>query len=499
MLIRRILMLIIIALVYQNASATVIHVPADYPTIQQGIDACSDNDTVMVANGAYFENINISLTISLIGENRDSVIIDGSGVGDVILIDTSYVFVSNLTIKNSGSDVEAAGIELGYADDCLIEYCKFENNYSGISMYGAANNCISRCEFSDHIYGIYFRDIFPGPVLSNISNTVQNSIIQNSDSSGVCFKHVPTCYHRSNLVAGNRIINNEKGVYSITSQGNVFIFNQIETNNDYGIFHSKCICGGELNHFEHNNFISNNGGSVQAIDFGGGTDYWYSITEEEGNFWSDYTGPDTNGNGIGDIPYDIDGGEEQDLYPLMLPLKSEVSGVVTDGSEPIPGVYVQALGTSIDGYTDSNGMYSLGGLGAGMYDIGFLHPLYQSVYEPGVPATLDNITNLDIVMDPVTEVNENNAAIPTGYMLLENYPNPFNAATSIRYTLPHKSEISLSIYNLLGQRVETLFNGIQNPGEHAITWDASHLPSGIYFAQLETADRRENIKMVLLR
>ncbi|UCC78958.1 MAG: T9SS type A sorting domain-containing protein [Candidatus Zixiibacteriota bacterium] len=499
MLVRRILMLFIIALVYQSAPATVIHVPGDYPTIQQGIDACSDYDTVMVANGTYLENINIPLPLSLIGQNRDSVIIDGSGVGDVILIDTSYVFVSNFTITNSGSDVEDAGIELSYTADCVIDYCKFEDNYSGISMYGAANNCISRCEFSDQVYGIYFRDIIPGPMLSNISNTVQNSIIQNSDSFGVNFSHVLGSYHRSNLIAGNRIINNDTGISSITCQGNTFIFNQIETSNHYGIHHSRCICGGELNHFDHNNFISNNGDSVQAIDFGSGSDYWYSITEEEGNYWSDYTGPDTNGNGIGDIPYDIDGGEEQDLYPLMLPLKSEISGVVSDGSDPIAGVYVQALGTSVDDYTDNNGFYSLDGLGAGMYDIGFLHPLYQSVYERGVPATLDNITNLDVVMDPITEVSENNAPMPTGYMLLKNYPNPFNASTTIRYSLQIKSEVTLSVYNLLGQGVETLFEGTQNPGEHTLNWDASHLPSGIYFAKLEAAEQTKNIKMVLLK
>jgi hypothetical protein len=254
-----------------------------------------------------------------------------------------------------------------------------------------------------------------------------------------------------------------------------------------------------LNHFEHNNFISNNGGSVQAIDFGGGTDYWYSITEEEGNFWSDYTGPDTNGNGIGDIPYDIDGGEEQDLYPLMLPLKSEVSGVVTDGSEPIAGVYVQALGTSIDGYTDSNGMYSLEGLGAGMYDIGFLHPLYQSVYERGVPVSLDNTTYLDVVMDPITEISENSAPIPSRFMLLQNYPNPFNAATTIRFRLPESGDVTLTVYDILGRKIKTLIDKYLVAGNHSIAFDASGLSSGIYFARLESNNATETFRMLLLR
>jgi len=96
-------------------------------------------------------------------------------------------------------------------------------------------------------------------------------------------------------------------------------------------------------------------------------------------------------------------------------------------------------------------------------------------------------------------VNVSEDQIIPGSLSLNNHPNPFNASTTIRYYIPNKSEISLSIYNLLGQRVETLVEGAQNPGEHTLTWDASHLPSGVYFARLEAGGRTENIKMVLLK
>jgi hypothetical protein len=66
-----------------------------------------------------------------------------------------------------------------------------------------------------------------------------------------------------------------------------------------------------------------------------------------------------------------------------------------------------------------------------------------------------------------SDISENCLSVPTNSSLLQNYPNPFNAATTISYSLSEKSEISLSIYNLLGQRVETLFEGVQKPGEHA--------------------------------
>jgi len=98
-----------------------------------------------------------------------------------------------------------------------------------------------------------------------------------------------------------------------------------------------------------------------------------------------------------------------------------------------------------------------------------------------------------------TGIIEEEKIIPKTFSLLQNYPNPFNAATTIKYSLPIESEISLSIYNLLGQRVETLFDGVQDPGEHALTWNATHLPSGIYFARLESRCQTENIKLVLLK
>ena len=96
------------------ATATIIHVPGDYVTIQEGINACVENDTVIVADGIYFENVVINTPISLIGENRDGVVIDGSDSGDVIFVDTPDVYISNLTVRNSGGDYYDSGIELAF-------------------------------------------------------------------------------------------------------------------------------------------------------------------------------------------------------------------------------------------------------------------------------------------------------------------------------------------------------------------------------------------------
>ena len=88
---------------------------------------------------------------------------------------------------------------------------------------------------------------------------------------------------------------------------------------------------------------------------------------------------------------------------------------------------------------------------------------------------------------------------PGKMILLQNYPNPFNAQTTISYVLPVQSDISISIFNILGQEVEVLYMGIRQPGAHTVNWNASDYPSGVYFARLKADDNSKNIKMLLLK
>jgi hypothetical protein len=88
---------------------------------------------------------------------------------------------------------------------------------------------------------------------------------------------------------------------------------------------------------------------------------------------------------------------------------------------------------------------------------------------------------------------------PSQFTLFQNSPNPFNPSTTINYSLPKISDIRIEIYNLLGQRVATIYEGIQDAGEHNVIWDASDYPSGVYFTRLEMAEKSESIKMVLLK
>ena len=93
----------------------------------------------------------------------------------------------------------------------------------------------------------------------------------------------------------------------------------------------------------------------------------------------------------------------------------------------------------------------------------------------------------------------NYSSIPGKFSLLPAYPNPFNASTVLTYTIPQQGKITLTIYNLLGQEITTLYNDTQIPGTHTATWNAKNHASGIYFAQLQGVDYTNTIKMVLMK
>ncbi len=81
---------------------------------------------------------------------------------------------------------------------------------------------------------------------------------------------------------------------------------------------------------------------------------------------------------------------------------------------------------------------------------------------------------------------------------LNNYPNPFNPTTNISFTMASEGHVTLDIYNVRGQKVETLYNGYKNAGPHTLTWDAN-VAGGVYFAVMNTGNERIVRKMVLLK
>lgn len=89
--------------------------------------------------------------------------------------------------------------------------------------------------------------------------------------------------------------------------------------------------------------------------------------------------------------------------------------------------------------------------------------------------------------------------LPSDYALEQNYPNPFNPLTTLRYTLPEAQAVNITVYDITGRPVETLFSGYQSEGSYTLTWNASEFSSGVYFYRLQTASHSETKKMILMK
>jgi hypothetical protein len=103
--------------------------------------------------------------------------------------------------------------------------------------------------------------------------------------------------------------------------------------------------------------------------------------------------------------------------------------------------------------------------------------------------------HLSIVTTGMAEANE----IPADYVLCQNYPSPFNPSTSIRYGLPTRSHVTLTVFNALGQQVTQMVNGEVDAGYHEVRFNANGLPSGVYFYRLNAGSYVETRKMLLVR
>jgi hypothetical protein len=107
---------------------------------------------------------------------------------------------------------------------------------------------------------------------------------------------------------------------------------------------------------------------------------------------------------------------------------------------------------------------------------------------------------------PPDAVDNYDLQIPSEYILEQNFPNPFNPMTSIRYELPEESYLSLKVYDVLGREVARLAEGNKPAGIYSVNWNASDFGSGIYIYRFEAvSDRNRKVnftrtgKMILIK
>jgi nitrous oxidase accessory protein NosD len=483
----------------------IINIPADYSTIQEGINAASSGDSILVAGGTYPECLKINKSVFLCGSTFDTTFVTTNNDCTAIRISANDVQVRNFRITNSGAEKSGCGIELVSTDSCHIDRCEISNFSRGINLISAQGNIISRCRIENNTTGIFFAEPSYDDYVNNERNEINNNIINKNTGSAIEFAHTLSSYHMANRFAGNCIRENGAGISTIMCQSNTFSANDLYDNAGYGIALTMCTGGGENNYVYRNNFINNNAGLVQACDFGGAKNYWYSIDSVEGNFWSDYHGVDSDSNGIGDTPYIIEPESGRDIYPLIKPLRAEIHGIIhNESGQSLENVNVEFMVCSISKQSDADGKFTFSWI-AGFTDVHVTHPGYQDKFIPGIPLTPGEIYNLHCTLSQATSIlSSDQPHVSSELKLRSNYPNPFNSETLIEYYIPKFSQVNIEIYSINGQLIRKLIDESQNSGTYFVTWNGKNfkgntVSSGVYLYMIRSCASVKTKKLVFLK
>ncbi|HED05512.1 MAG TPA: T9SS type A sorting domain-containing protein [Ignavibacteria bacterium] len=199
------------------------------------------------------------------------------------------------------------------------------------------------------------------------------------------------------------------------------------------------------------------------------------------------------------------------------PFGGVISGKISSGSDSLlSGALVSAINTSDSTISTSistyNGGYTIPSLVNNDYVIQASKIKYKTTQYP-VKIEIDmnsqptfNGANIAINAVNITDIKDKNNKTPSSFTLFQNYPNPFNPVTTISYSIPNASFVTIIVYDVMGREVATLIGKNELPGEHSVNFDASNLSSGIYLYQLkvvpvssQAGDFLQARKMILLK
>ena len=473
---------ILLAITAGSAWATVRNVPATYATIQDGINASVNGDTVLVAPGTYQENI--------VYRGKRIVVSSWFALNsDPAYIQNTIINGSSPAFADSGSCVRIVNGE----DSTTV--------LQGFTLTGG--------------YGTLWQDEHGsfryweggGVIIALSSPTVQFNIIRNNNvnrtggrstgGGGIRLGDGAPHIH-------NNIIMNNAGMYgggivsnyaSPVITNNVIAFNTVSqaiagspTYGGGGLWFNGGVAGNRI----ENNTIAGNASSgtvsTGANGRGGGmiAVFGSTINTKNNIVWSN---TQTTGGqvGIASGAALVSFSDVQDTFAgtgniSLPPLFADTSFYLQSGSPCIDaGDTSAAFNDPADPGNPGSALWPA--LGTRRNDMGaYGGPLSRTIAS---------------VLTPVQEPRE--GEFPWQFALSQNYPNPFNPTTTIRYELASSDRVSLKVYNLLGQEVATLVEGLESQGAHRVVWNGSATPSGVYLYKLTAGRYSETRKLILLK
>ena len=341
---------------------------SSYSSIQDAVNAAHDFDTVIVGQGTYTEQVVIDKKIRLIGEDKNTTIIDGQGIGITVKIIADEVNLGGFTVRGGGTNwsefdgdtIFDSGVyvlsDYNTVHDLIVE----GNQNTGLALKRSSHNV-----FSDNITR---KNRYDGIVFLNdcMNNTITNSLILENQKSGIflmdqCDSNVisnnsvkdnkyggvsfSSCSNNQvldneisgnaltieyywggislivrsddNIVSRNVVTNNKFGLgLQDMASNNIISSNEVSHNSLYGMYiYSSSPEGVVNNSFYNNNFDNSVQLNCALYHQGKCVNFWDDGMR--GNYWSNYTGVDRDGDGVGETSYTVFGVDNVDRFPLV--------------------------------------------------------------------------------------------------------------------------------------------------------------------------------------
>ena len=362
------------------ASADTIYVPDDYARIQWAVDNSTSGDTIIVRDGTYTENVDVNKRLTIRSEHgAASTIVQAANSSDHVFevavdvhdheVSVDYTNISGFRIAGATENY-TAGIFLDCVNHCNISDNTASGNEYGIRLWFSNYNTFMNNSANSNTWHGF-------DLLNSNHNTLQNNTANlnagNSQSCGICiYRNFDLADHNTivnntvnsnggyggillyntnnSYIAGNTINSNTYGIYVRSHYGlfqtspgssdnNTITDNNIIDNSIAGVVMASLTDYGVEHRTEHNIIYNNYFANPKNINFTGPVyeNTWNTIKTPGpnivggpfigGNYWSDYGGWDTDGDGFGEAPHNIaDGGLNQDHLPLVLPMCGDITG-----------------------------------------------------------------------------------------------------------------------------------------------------------------------------